>query len=554
MTVSPFLHSPMAAALALACFAHPAVAQTLPDAGVILQQVEPSLPSPSPSAAPAVEVQSGGQAPLPESPPFLVNELLITGNTLFSADELHALVAQEEGRPMTLLQIDALAGRITAFYQQQGYPLARAIIPAQTVSEGVVKILVVEARYGQVQLNNRSDVRNGLLDSTLAPLRSGAVIDDASLNRSLLLLSDIPGVGVAATLKPGAAVGTSDLDVATVDNPVPLATVAVDNFGNRYVGRERLSANLTLLNPLHLGDVFTTTLVTSGSGMNFGRLSYEALLNGAGTRAGAAYSHLNYRLGDSFSDLDANGTAELASVWLSQPLLRSRNANLYAQAQFDNKRLRDDIDATDLSNDRDLNNWVLSLNGDVRDDFLGGAISAWSIGLTSGRVNVKSGPVTSQPEGGFSKLNANFSRLQGLTPADAIYLSLAAQWSDVNLDSAEKVTVGGPYSVRAYDVGVLSGDIGYAGTLELRHDLGTGWAGRWQAIGFFDSAYVKINRRPIGVTDNSATLSGAGVGLNWSGPQQWRASASLATPVGDEPSVAGSQSTVRAWATLSKAF
>lgn len=553
-TVSSLRYRPMAAALMVACITQPLSAQTFPDAGVILQQVEPSLPPVPSSSAPALQTQTGSPTALPESPPFLVKKLLITGNTQFTADELHALVADQEGQALTLSQINAVAGRITAYYQQRGYPLARAIIPAQTIQDGNVTLLVVEARYGQVRLDNRSDVRDGLLNSTLEPLRSGAVIDDPSLNRSLLLLSDIPGVGVAATLKPGAAVGTSDLDVATVDNPAPLATVALDNFGNRYIGRERLSANLSLLNPLRLGDVFTATLVSAGSDMNYGRLSYEVLLNGQGTRAGVAYSHLKYRLGNDFDELDANGTADLASVWIRHPLLRSRDSNLYVQAQFDNKRLRDDIDATGISNDRHLNNWVLSLNGDLRDDLLAGAVSAWSVGLTSGRVITDEAPVQRQPEGGFSKLNANFSRLQGLTASDAIYLNLAAQWSDVNLDSAEKLTVGGPYSVRAYDIGALSGDTGYAGTLEWRHELGAGWAGRWQAITFFDSAYVKINRRPIGGTDNSATLSGAGVGLNWSGPQQWRASASVATPVGNEPSVAGSQSSVRVWATLSKAF
>ncbi|MGC8074554.1 ShlB/FhaC/HecB family hemolysin secretion/activation protein, partial [Salmonella enterica] len=74
----------------------------------------------------------------------------------------------------------------------------------------------------QVRLNNQSAVRDSLLQATLDGLQSGAVIEDEALNRSLLLLSDVPGVGVAATLEPGAAVGSSDVTVNTTVNPATL--------------------------------------------------------------------------------------------------------------------------------------------------------------------------------------------------------------------------------------------------------------------------------------------------------------------------------------------
>ncbi|WP_268944834.1 ShlB/FhaC/HecB family hemolysin secretion/activation protein [Pseudomonas sp. KNUC1026] len=288
--------------------------------------------------------------------------------------------------------------------------------------------------------------------------------------------------------------------------------------------------------------------------MNYSRLSYEALVNGQGTRAGASYSYLRYRLGQNISDLDANGTAMVGSAWVRHPLMRSRNANVYVQAQFDRKQLDDRIDATDLRADRHLDNWVLGLNGDLRDDVLGGAINLWGLGITSGRVVFNDVNTAAQSQGAFSKFNLNLSRLQGLTPANALYVNVAAQWSDVNLDSAEKMTVGGPYSVRAYDIGALSGDTGYSGTVELRHDLGKGSLGYWQAIAFVDSAYVKVNRHPANNAENSGSLSGAGVGLNWRGPDQWQASVSVANRLGSAPSLVADQSPVRGWVTVSKGF
>jgi len=497
---------------------------------------------------------------IPDSPPVQVRKLQIVGNTQFPTEVLHALVADQEGRPLTLPQINALADRITGYYREHGYPLARAVIPAQSIKDGVVLIQVVEARYGQVLLDNKSRVRDGLLQSTLTPLRSGEVINDDTLNRSLLLLSDIPGVGVAATLKPGSDVGTSDIAITASEIPTTLATVSVDNHGNTYLGRARASANLSVINPLRLGDVLSATVLTNGNSMKYGRLSYEFLLNGQGTRMGGAYSSLRYRLGNEIAALGANGTAGAGSLWIKQPMLRSHMANIYAQLQVDQKRLRDHVDTTGIRNDRDLTNWIVSFNGDRRDAWLNGGINVWSLGWTRGRLGfddvnaAAADAATGQTRGGFSKWNLNLSRLQGLTAGTTLYASVAAQWADGNLDSAEKMTIGGPYSVRAYDVGALSGDTGYAGTLELRHALGESFDGRWQATVFFDSARVKVNRRPWGPGRDGATLSGAGVGLLWMGSDQWQVSASLATRVGSRSSLVAPQASARAWLTVSKAF
>jgi hemolysin activation/secretion protein len=45
-------------------------------------------------------------------------------------------------------------------------------------------------------------------------------------------------------------------------------------------------------------------------------------------------------------------------------------------------------------------------------------------------------------------------------------------------------------------MGALSADSGYIGTAELRHDLGSGPFGQFQAVGFIDSAQVTINQNP----------------------------------------------------------
>jgi hemolysin activation/secretion protein len=537
-----------------------AVQAATPDAGTILQQAQPPLPQvPLPDST-GLTVEQPESAKLPASAPFDVKLIEISGNTLFATADLYALIAEAEGKPQTLVQLKQLAERITNYYHQHGYLLARAYIPRQTIKDGIVRFEVLEARYGNINLDNQSKVKNQMLAATLAPLKSGQPIAQTDMDKSLLLLSDVPGVVVNATLKPGESVGTSDLNVVAKPGVPYYGSVAVDNFGNKYTGRERVGANFNYLNPFAHGDVLSVNLLSSGVDMNYGQVSYETLLNGKGTRAGASYSIVHYVLGDSLASLNGHGTADVESLWLKQPLIRKQNFNVYTQLQYNLKKLDDRIDIAAINTQRHLDNATLSISGDARDSFLTSGVSTWSLGYTSGRVVYEditaqlADAQTAKTAGGFSKLSVNLNRVQELALGHSLYVNVAAQWASSNLDSSEKMIAGGPYSVRAYDMGAASGDSGYSETVELRHDFNRYVYGQWQAIAFADSSQVTVNHNPWTTGTNTGTLSGAGVGLNWFGPKQLIAKAYIAKPIGATPALVTDSSTVRGWLVLTKAF
>jgi len=245
---------------------------------------------------------------------------------------------------------------------------------------------------------------------------------------------------------------------------------------------------------------------------------------------------------------------------VKQPLIRSQNLDLNAQLQYDRLTLHDDLDASSIKTDRHLDNGTASLTGDVRDGFLAGSVSTGNASLTYGQVDFDNGAAalvdgkTARIQGGFTKWNVNLARLQKFTAADGLYLSFAGQWTGDNLDSSQKMIAGGPYTVRAYDLGAVSGDVGELGTAEYQHDLGTAWQGQWQASAFIDAEHVKVNEQPWVAGPNGATLTGAGVGLAWAGPQQWTAKTSLAARIGAVPVLINDPSSVRLWVELNKAF
>jgi len=533
---------------------------TPPGAGSILQQVQPIKPAVPSSAGTGLTIEREGGAQSPASAPFRVNRIEISGNTTFDTATLHALVADAEGKDIGLSQLGEVVGRITDYYRDHGFPLARAVIPAQSIRDGLVRVMVIEARFGKVTVENHSRASDALLQQTLATLQAGQSVSQAQLDHALLLVSDIPGVNATSVLKPGDTTGTSDLLVQANPGAPFAAGVTVDNTGNRYTGRTRLGGNVSIIDPLRHGDVLTVSALTSGSDMNYGSLSYETLLNGLGTRIGGSYSALHYKLGDTLAALDGHGTAQVASAWIKHPFIRTREANLYAQLQFDNKQLDDQIGASNIDTKRHLDNFTATVNGDWRTGWLSGGVGTWSLGILEGKVSFDNmlaqlaDSATAKTQGSFSKWNANVAYLQNLSQNNALYVTLAGQSSNGNLDASEKMAAGGPYSVRAYDVGVLSGDTGVFGSAELRHDLGQFWAGDWQALVFVDSQHITVNKTPWLAGNNNASLSGAGAGINWYGVDQWHAKLYVATPIGATPELAGKDKSTRAWAEIGKNF
>lgn len=545
--------------LVLAVLAAPAFAQHIPSGGQLLQQVPPTPTRPA--LPPALTIQAPDATQARDDTPFAVAHIRLEGNALVPAATLHALVADGEGRTQTLTSLQALAQRITDYYRAHGYPLARAYVPAQTLSGGTVTLAVLEARYGRVQSSNRSRVDDSLLRATLAPLRSGDPVTQPRLDRQLLLLDDLPGVQGHALLRPGAAPGRSDLVVDAQALPPVSGNLMLDDGGDRYTGRMRLGGNLAIDNLAGLGDRLGVSLLTSGRDMRYGRLGYDMALNGAGTRLGLDHSVLAYRLGNGLSALHAHGTAAQSGVRLSQAFVRRPDTRLDGQLALDHRRLRDDIGSVGVRNHRHAWDWTASLVLDHRDGWGGGGLTHAQVSVTRGQFGFDDAQAraadaaSAGTQGHYLRWNGSVNRLQALTGRLHLYASLDGQYSRRNLDSAEQFLLGGMGSVRGYEASALAGASGYLATLELRRDLSLP-AGQWQASVFVDHGGLWIDPQHwTGMSgDNHASLSSAGLGLAWAGPGRWTAQLQVGQPVGRTPALAGRRPSTRAWLQIGKAF
>lgn len=531
-----------------------------PGAGGQIQLIPPS-PAPL-RPVPEIRIDKGAvpAATVPDQTRVSVRSLRITGQTLYPEAELVSISGFASPSELSLADLRGMAAKISEHYHRNGYFVAQAYLPPQDLGNGVVTIAVLEGRYGSINLRNSTNLSNSLVNDLLEGLNSGDTIAIAPLESRLLLLSDLPGVVVKSTLVPGAAVGTSDLIVEVTPGQRVTGSVEADNAGNRYTGANRIGGTVNLNNPTGNGDVASLRVLTSGDGLKYGRASYQARIGKA--TAGIAYAALDYRLGKEFEALQAHGTARILTLYGGYPLIRSRATNLNVLVSYDHKTFEDRTDVPPSLTDKKARVWSATLYGNHRDRMGAGGLTSYSITGSAGEIDIltpaalaadAAGPRTN---GHFGKLGFYASRLQNVTDRFSLYGAINGQFASKNLDISEKMSLGGPYAVRAYPVGEAYADEGYVVNLEARYRLPAPAAmpGQVHLIGFVDTGTVTINEDPWLAGPNRRTLSATGVGLNWADYNNFSVSATWAHKLGNARATSAPDSNTRFWVHAIKYF
>lgn len=504
----------LAAALAAATTAG---AQTAPNAGSVLRDLATPALAPRTSQELRIELPSAMQA-LPGGGQATLESVSFTGNALFSQEQLQALLGEVKGQSLDLAGVRALAERISAHYRQAGYPFARAYVPQQALQGGALRIEVIEGRYGQIQAKGETALNAQAQPFLDFALKSGNLIETKALERATLILADQSGIKALPTIRPGQAVGTGDLDVQIVRTQPYTWDAGLDNQGNRYTGRTRAHLYLNADSPFVLGDQVTLRSLVTEQGMWFGNVGYARPVGASGLRAQLGYSHTYYELGQDFANLQASGTADVTSLGLSYPLLRSQQANVSLSATLQHKSLKDVQGAASTDTSKSSDSLPVGVNFDKRDTWGGGGISYGNLTWTFGNLSLDgklatTDSKTAQSAGSFSKLALDLARIQTLTNELSLFVHVSAQWANKNLDSSERLSLGGATGVRAYPVGEGSGDDGYLAQIELRYSTALASGMTLSPYLFVDSGSVKINHAPWDASVNERSIGGAGLGV-----------------------------------------
>ena len=542
-----------------------AEAQTVPDAGTVLRQIQedqhPALPPKSPPLLlPPPPMQSIGGATV------TVTAFRFEGNTLLTSQRLSRAVASFVGRPLTFADLQNAAIAVADAYRRAGW-VVRAYLPQQDVTGGTVTIQIIEAKLGAVRIDGSTQrTSNERLTSIVdAAQQPGTPLNADALDRALLLIGDLPGVVATGSLAEGAAQGETDLVLNVKDGPKVTGEVIADNAGARYTGAARITVNASVNAPFGIGDRADAVLLHT-QGSDYQRLAYSLPVGSEGWRVGVNGSHLSYDIVlPSFGALDAHGNSSTVGLEANYPLFRTRLANLYLSLNLDDKRF-DNFSSGQTTTRYSIQDGSVGLYGNLFDNVGGGGANTASITFEQGHDDLAGSPneaadaATTDTAGGFEKLNLSVSRQQRLTERLSLFASLAGQLSSKNLDSSEKFYLGGFNGVRAYPADEGGGSEGALANLEARVRLPRNFA----AVGFFDYGTVHINRDngyPGAAEPNTDTLRGAGASLAWTADFGLNIKATVARRIGRNPDAAssgddqdGSLIMNRVWLQLSMPF
>ncbi|MBV5349095.1 ShlB/FhaC/HecB family hemolysin secretion/activation protein, partial [bacterium] len=181
-----------------------------PTTGDILRQVEPVKMPETPKALPSVGAGEY-KAPLSakDDVKTFVKSFKFSGNSAFTSEALSELVKPYEGKDLGINALKEVASIITKYYRDNGYFVARAYIPAQSMENGIVEITIIEGTYGAFDMKNTSLVDTAEVQGYMDYLKGGELVSTMSLERQMLIINDLSGAQVTnAEVYPGAEVGT----------------------------------------------------------------------------------------------------------------------------------------------------------------------------------------------------------------------------------------------------------------------------------------------------------------------------------------------------------
>jgi hemolysin activation/secretion protein len=539
----------IAVALLSASRLEAAAPAVLPDAGSILRSQNPQreLPGTLPSKEekkPLIKAQGGAAVQV------TVKAFRFEGyEGLASEAELQSLVAGDVGKTLDWNGLQGAAAKVTAHLRSKGWFLAEAYLPEQDLGSGIVTIAVIQGKSdGAIRIKRNSSVRisnrvlEGFASNGATP---GEALNLGRLERTALLINDLPGVQARTMIAPGSVSGSSAVTLDVSEGSLVSGAVWGDNQGNRYTGIWRGNAMVTLNDPLHYGDQLSVMYV-GAAGLNQGRVGYSFPIGSSGLRGNLSWTGMNYKLLQELELLGYKGDSSSIDGSLSYPLIKGRNTTLTAEAGYSGKHLTDRQGTTSL-HDKSVKVGTASLSLLNYDKWLGGGATTAKVAVNMGNFNeanlsARTDANLSGVQGSFSSMTANLSRLQRVSSRVTLNLSCNTQFGFSNLDTSEKFYLGGPYGVRAYPIGEAGGDSGQLLNADLKYQLPMppAW-GRLSLGCFYDVGHITLNHTRYTGDVNTATgrndywLQGAGLNLNWTVSNHYTVQCSWAHTLGDNP-------------------
>lgn len=444
---------------------------------------------------------------------------------ILSEAELRTALAPFENRTLSLNDLFDAVAAINRLYDARNMPTARAVLPPQDIQNGLVRIRLVEAKVGAVVVGAEHQVSDTFVRERLR-LQEGALLSVPELEADLVRFNRLHQAQLRASVKPGQASGTTDVELIAQEPLRQRVQVYVDNAGRNTVGEIRLGV-LGQWNGLRGRDDALQLSGVAAQGSTSVATNYSTALTPDDWRLDLGFNADRIKIIDGpFEPLDIGGSSYALSVGVSKPLVVSAEQLWLGYARLANKSSESTFGGIAQVKSR-LTVLTAGVSGDRQLDG-----SVWTLD-----ANVNLGNQTSGGSGSFWSARANAAWLKPWGPGTQWVLRGGLQVSPTDLlPSSEQFQVGGSVSVRGYSEGLLTGRSGYLASVELRQQLhspaaGSGWP-FVTGLAFVDhGGAFPFRPSPLSDVTRSDFLTSAGLGVvaDWS--QRVQARVTLGWPL-----------------------
>ncbi len=271
-----------------------------------------------------------------------INSIEVSPSEILTKEEINGVIGQYVGKNVFMSDIQNAINAINNLYAEKGFVTARAYLPEQTVSNGNIRIELIESKVGNITVeNNRYTTDKYILDRM--PQKTGDLFDIVNLEQDVLDFNRYhDGVNLAANLKAGTQPGTTDIEL-TARETFPFHIIGMmDNAGRRSTGSLRGGPAIVADSLFHRRDqMMLGSYFSGGSVSPFFDYSYP--INKKDGRIGfsfsSSFSKVKYGPGY-LTSLGLKSNSYLYSLYYDQPWIRKRGFELRTIASVNYKRSR----------------------------------------------------------------------------------------------------------------------------------------------------------------------------------------------------------------------
>ena len=413
---------------------------------------------------------------------FVLKDLKITGAQTLPVESFRPLYAGLLGKEIKLSNILDVADAIEKEYRDHGYILVRAYVPPQRVRDGVFTINIVEGKIAHVSVEGGTPATQEQVKAYVQKSVDLAPLPLTTMERSLLLSNDLPGVQASGVLKPSEDIpGASDV-VVTLDQPRATGGLGVDNRGSRFSGLWTLNADAEINSIFDGADQLAGAFTTSPDATEqvAGQARYRRAIGDDGVIGTLAGTITHGQPGSTLSAFGVATDSWAVGPRLTWPVIRTRAQSLQLDGGFTVQQANIDVLGSRIAHDK----WrVFDINATyLKSDWLGGSWLA-TAGIAQGVPGMGATANLSTElsrKGGyvdFTKLTGLLRYVAPLKGDFSVVLTGQGQFSSAPLINGELISFGGVGIGRGYDPGAITGDHGLGGSGELRYDAP--WANKY---------------------------------------------------------------------------